>query len=74
MDVVHLEPGVDFVDRISQVVGTCHVVIIGPRWLDCTDDSGQCRLTGADDFVRLEVKVGLTGSSSPLDKPERSLR
>ena len=31
---IELEPGIDFVDRISDVVGACHVflVVVGPTW------------------------------------------
>src|SRR4029453_8835709 len=31
---IELEPGIDFVDHITQVVGSCHVllVILGPKW------------------------------------------
>ena len=56
---VDLAPGVDFVQRISEAVGECRVllVIIGPRWASLTDDEGATRIADPDDFVRLEVET-----------------
>ena len=58
---VDLAPGVDFVQRISEAVGECRVllVIIGPRWASLTDDEGATRIADPDDFVRLEVETAL---------------
>lgn len=41
--------------RASDVI----LVIVGPRWLSITDDTGQRRLEDSSDFVRLEVVAGL---------------
>ena len=60
MDIA-LEAGVDFVDRITQAVGDCDVllVIIGPRWATLTNGEPQPRLMDPEDFVRLEVATAL---------------
>jgi len=61
MDVSAIEPGVDFVEAIDRAVGSCAVllVIIGRRWLDCTDGAGRRRLDDPRDFIRLEVGTAL---------------
>jgi hypothetical protein len=58
---VDLEPGIDFVDRITEAVGACQVLVavIGPRWATVEDEDGTLRLTNPDDYVRLEVEVAL---------------
>jgi hypothetical protein len=58
---VDMAPGVDFVQRIKDAVGGCHVllVIIGPRWSTITNGTIAPRLADPDDFVRLEVEEGL---------------
>jgi hypothetical protein len=61
---VDIAPGVDFVQRITQAVGTCHVllVIIGPRWATISDGGTLGRIFEPGDFVRLEVEEGLRSS------------
>lgn len=61
MDVDTLEPGVDFVERIEESVGSADVLIavIGPGWARAVDASGHRRLDEPDDFVRLEVAEAL---------------
>ena len=56
-----LDPGIDFVDRITQAVGSCHVllVVMGPRWATVQDQDGEVRITDPEDYVRLEVETGL---------------
>ncbi len=56
-----LAPGVDFVERITQAVGACHVLIevIGLTWATITDDEGAVRIADPDDFVRLELEIAL---------------
>lgn len=54
MDVVGIEPGLDFVDEINRQVAACDVFLslIGPDWL-------SPRLQKANDFVRLEIEAAL---------------
>ncbi|MBK9697569.1 MAG: toll/interleukin-1 receptor domain-containing protein [Propionibacteriaceae bacterium] len=61
-DVDDIEPGDDFVDRITDAVAACDVLLalIGPQWLTMTDDKGRRRLDNPEDFVRLEVKAALS--------------
>jgi tetratricopeptide (TPR) repeat protein len=61
-DVDNIEPGEDFVERITAAVGSCDVllVLIGPQWLTFTDENGQRRLDDPGDFVRLEIETALT--------------
>ena len=61
MDVAGIDPGVDFVEAIDRAVGSCDVllVIIGRKWLTCTDASGKKRLDDPKDFIRLETATAL---------------
>ena len=61
MDIDNIQPGEDFVEVINEKVGACEilVVLIGPYWLTCKDESGQRRLDNPEDFVRLEVTAAL---------------
>lgn len=61
MDVTAIEPGVDFVETIDRAVGSCTalLVVIGPRWLECTGTTGGRRLDDPRDFIRLEVATAL---------------
>jgi hypothetical protein len=63
MDVVALEPGVDFVERLHSAIGTADavLVVIGRGWLSAKDLDGGRRLDDPEDFVRLEVGLALTG-------------
>jgi ketosteroid isomerase-like protein len=58
---VDLAPGVDFVERVTEAVGACDVllVVIGPNWARTTDGRGNVRLADSNDFVRLEVEIAL---------------
>jgi hypothetical protein len=58
---VDLEPGIDFVERITTAVGGCRalLVVMGPRWAVGADGNGQPRITDPADFVRLEVETAL---------------
>lgn len=62
IDVDAINPGVDFVQAISRAVETCAVLlaVIGPHWLDATDDRGRRRLDDPDDVVRVEIEAALT--------------
>lgn len=61
MDVDTLEPGVDFVERIEEAVGSTDVLLalIGDGWLTVTDADGNRRIDQPGDFVQLEVARGL---------------
>jgi hypothetical protein len=60
-DVDNIEPGEDFVERITTAVGSCDVLLalIGPDWLTITDEDGQRRLDDPEDYVRLEIEAAL---------------
>jgi hypothetical protein len=61
IDVVDLDPRVDFVDAIETSVGSCEVLIavIGRHWLVSSDEKGRRRLDNAADFVRIEIATAL---------------
>lgn len=54
---VEMEPGIDFVERINEVVSSCAalIVVIGPRWATIEGEDGNPRLHDETDFVRQEV-------------------
>ncbi|HEY6144942.1 MAG TPA: toll/interleukin-1 receptor domain-containing protein [Solirubrobacterales bacterium] len=56
-----LDPGIDFVERITRVVSDCValIVVIGPRWAQLQNEDGTRRIEDPEDFVRLEVETGL---------------
>lgn len=60
-DVEDIPPGANFKEYIEIQVGLCDVllVIIGPRWLDITDENNRRRLDNPSDFVRIEIESGL---------------
>ncbi len=59
-DVDSIELGDDFVEVITNAVGSCDVVLalIGKKWLRISD-SGQRRLEDPNDFVRLEIEAAI---------------
>lgn len=61
-DVNDIEPGEDFVEKITDAVASCDVLLalIGPHWLTITDADGNRRLDDPEDFVRLEVSAALS--------------
>lgn len=61
MDLDDIAPGVNFVSTIEEGVAACDVmlVLVGKRWLDARDTSGQRRLDDPADFVRIEIAKGL---------------
>lgn len=61
MDVVGIEPGVNFKAHIEEAIGACAVVIalIGADWLTITDSRGEPRLSNPRDFLRLELATAL---------------
>ena len=56
-----MEPGINFVERITEVVGSCHVllVVMGPKWATPVEEGSQASIEDPDDFVRLEVETAL---------------
>jgi hypothetical protein len=58
---VDMAPGVDFVERITEVVSACQVLIVvmGPNWATVEDEDGAVRIADPDDFVRVEVETAL---------------
>ena len=60
-DVDSIDPGDDYVQRITTAVGACDVLLalIGDEWLTITDDDGRRRLENSDDFVRVEIEAAL---------------
>jgi hypothetical protein len=61
MDVDAMKPGIDFAKQIDEQVSKCAVVlaVIGPSWLNSTDDKGQRRLERPRDHVRMELATAL---------------
>jgi hypothetical protein len=60
-DVDNIDPGDEFVERITAAVESCDVLLalIGPQWLTITNKKGQRRLD-PEDYVRLEIEAALT--------------
>jgi hypothetical protein len=58
---VDMAPGVDFVERITEAVAACQVLIVvmGPSWATVEDEKGGVRIADPEDFVRLEVETAL---------------
>jgi hypothetical protein len=58
---VEMEPGVDFVELITDVVSRCSVLIavMGKSWAEASDPDGRPRLHDEADFVRLEVSTAI---------------
>ena len=56
-----LKPGEDFVERITDVLGSCHILLLvmGPRWAAPDDGTGPASIRDPDDFVRLEAEVAM---------------
>jgi len=61
MDLAAIRPGSDFMEVIERALDECgvFVVLIGSRWLNCTDPAGCRRLDDPGDFVRLELEAAL---------------
>lgn len=62
IDVDRMDPGINFVERINEVVAAADAIIavIGSQWLRPTNAHGQRRLDDPNDFVRLEIATALT--------------
>ena len=61
MDLFGIRPGESFAWAIHQAVTNAEVLVflIGPKWLNITDENGTRRLDDPNDFVRREVTAGL---------------
>jgi hypothetical protein len=55
------KPGENFVERTSQVVGACHIllVVMGPHWATPDGGNGAGSIKDPDDFVRLETEIAM---------------
>jgi hypothetical protein len=64
MDVDGIPLGVNFVERLSEEIATCNVLlaVIGHEWLNIRDQSGARRLDNPTDFVRVEIATALRRS------------
>jgi len=60
-DVDNIEPGVDFVDFVTENVGACDalVAVIGKRWISSSDDNNRRRLDNPADLMRIEIEAAL---------------
>ncbi|HUB98997.1 MAG TPA: toll/interleukin-1 receptor domain-containing protein [Solirubrobacterales bacterium] len=58
---IDMAPGVDFVERITDVVSSCTVLIavMGRTWAENPGPDGQPRLRDEADFVRLELGTAI---------------
>lgn len=61
LDVDSIEPGLDFVEVISDRVAKSAVLlaVIGQHWIDASDDHGNRRLDNSQDYVRIEIESAL---------------
>jgi hypothetical protein len=59
VDIDGVDPGVNFVDVLSRLIGECEVVlaVIGDGWLGARDAAGARRFDNPDDFVRIEIEA-----------------
>lgn len=68
LDIDSIRPGEDFRDVISDTLTKCDVtlIMIGPRWLDATDNEGNVRLEDEFDLHRMEVESALSSSATAI--------
>jgi len=61
MDVVGIDAGRDFRRAIDDSVQSCSVLLamLGPLWLEASDEQGSRRLDYEIDYVRLEIAAAL---------------
>ena len=71
MDVKSIEPGRPYAKYIHEAIASSGVVlvIIGPQWLDMSDEDGKRRLDDPDDLLLDEVQTSL--ASGALVMPVR---
>ncbi len=60
-DVDDIPLGADFRRTLEGEVSACDVLlaVIGPTWLEASDEQNRRRIDDPDDFVRIEVAAGL---------------
>ena len=60
-DVDSIPIGIDFRDKIRESIDRADllIAIIGPRWVDVSNQAGERRLALPDDYVRLEIESAL---------------
>jgi TIR domain len=60
-DVDTIPPGRDFVDVLSERVGSCNalIAVIGKHWITSADGQNRPRLDDPSDFVRIEIEAAL---------------
>ena len=60
MDVVGIDPGADFVDKLKSTVDQCSVMValIGKRWLG-ENGEGKPRIQEPNDWIRTEVATAI---------------
>lgn len=60
-DVDAIPAGQDFRGHVASVLNRCRVclVLLGPDWLDATNENGSRRLDDPDDLVRVEIETAL---------------
>jgi hypothetical protein len=65
MDVDDIRRGDSFADTLTERLQEADVLlaVIGKRWLTLVDAKGTRRLDAPDDWVRAEIRTGLTGTS-----------
>ena len=67
-DVENILPGVDFATSILRALHQCDVllVMIGPKWLELTDETGRRRIDNPLDYVRMEIEESFSGVVLPI--------
>ena len=61
LDVDNIQPGLDFVDVLSEKLRVCDalIAVIGKNWNSSADQDNRRRLNDPDDFVRIEIEAAL---------------
>lgn len=62
MDTESIQAGANFPAVLATKLNECSLVllVIGPSWLKATDKGGYRRLRKDDDFVKQEIKLGMS--------------
>ncbi|MGH9278068.1 MAG: toll/interleukin-1 receptor domain-containing protein, partial [Acidimicrobiales bacterium] len=60
-DLDALAPGAEYGKDILAAIGQCSafIAVIGPKWLEARDATGQRRIDRTDDLVRIEIATAL---------------